>query len=306
MENSICCYALAETLKKISLDEAADIPSVIVCGSGGAEEVLKKIGLLYENTPDIYKIAFSKVETRQDCLEGTLYIPRLNDISGKRFRVFFYINKSHIVFVDDDDFSRRLIERVIRRKTHEGDTRERFLFNYLAEFISRDLPVLVEFENTLYALEDEIIGGGTHDFQSRLAPIRKRATLLRSYYDELTDLARALEEDENDFFNKKHTKYFGIIYDRANRLMNRAANITELAKETADAYQSSIDTRQNNNMQFLTIVSTVFLPLTLITSWYGMNFQNMPELQNGYPYVIALSIAVIVVCIIIFKKKHLL
>ena len=306
MENTLCCYALAETLKKISLEEAAGTHSVIVCGSAQAKEVLDKIGLLYENMPDISKIAFSKVETRQDCLEGTLYIPRLDDITGKRFGVFFYINKMHIVFVDDDGFSSRLIERVIRRKTHEGDTRERFLFNYLAEFISRDLPVLVAYENELSALEEEIINGVSHDFQSRIAPIRKKLTILRSYYDELTDLARALEEDENDFFNPKHTKYFGIIYDRADRLMNRAANITELAKETADAYQSSIDTRQNNNMQFLTIVSTIFLPLTLITSWYGMNFQNMPELQNGYPYVIALSITVIVICIIIFKKKHFL
>ncbi|MBQ9519401.1 MAG: cobalt transporter [Firmicutes bacterium] len=297
---------MAETLKKISLEEAAGTHSVIVCGSAQAKEVLDKIGLLYENMPDISKIAFSKVETRQDCLEGTLYIPRLDDITGKRFGVFFYINKMHIVFLDDDGFSSRLIERVIRRKTHEGDTSERFLFNYLAEFISRDLPVLVAYENELSALEEEIINGVSHDFQSRIAPIRKKLTILRSYYDELTDLARALEEDENDFFNPKHTKYFGIIYDRADRLMNRAANITELAKETADAYQSSIDTRQNNNMQFLTIVSTIFLPLTLITSWYGMNFQNMPELQNGYPYVIALSITVIVICIIIFKKKHFL
>ena len=293
-------------MKKISLEEAVSLPSVIVCGSDAAEDVLKKIKMLYENVPSISKIAFSKVETRQDCLEGTLYIPKLDDITGPRFRVFFYINKTHIVFVDDDNFSHRLIERVIRSKTHEGDTRERFLFNYLAEFISRDLPVLVNFEKQLSSLEEEIINGVTHDFQSRLAPIRKKASLLRSYYDELTDLARALEEDENDFFDSKYTKYFGIIYDRADRLMNRAANLTELAKETAGAYQSSIDTRQNNNMQFLTIVSTVFLPLTLITSWYGMNFQNMPELQNGYPYVIALSIAVIVICIIIFKKKHFL
>lgn len=54
-------------------------------------------------------------------------------------------------------------------------------------------------------------------------------------------------------------------------------------------------------MQFLTIISTIFLPLTLITSWYGMNFQNMPELQNGYPGVIFLSVLVIILCIWIFR-----
>ena len=60
---------------------------------------------------------------------------------------------------------------------------------------------------------------------------------------------------------------------------------------------------QNKNMQFLTVVSTIFFPLTLITGWYGMNFQNMPELKHGYPGVILLSLIVVAVCIIFFKKK---
>ncbi|MCI5870389.1 MAG: cobalt transporter, partial [Dorea sp.] len=49
-----------------------------------------------------------------------------------------------------------------------------------------------------------------------------------------------------------------------------------------------------------------FFPLTLITGWYGMNFQNMPELQSGYPGVIILSVIVVVICIILFKKKKML
>ena len=67
--------------------------------------------------------------------------------------------------------------------------------------------------------------------------------------------------------------------------MNKTAQLLEYAEQVKDAYQSRLDARQNRSMQFLTIISTIFLPLTLITSWYGMNFQNMPELQNGYPGV---------------------
>ena len=58
-------------------------------------------------------------------------------------------------------------------------------------------------------------------------------------------------------------------------------------------------------MQFLTVISTIFFPLTLITGWYGMNFKDMPELENGYPWVVFLSVAVIVICILIFKKKNI-
>ena len=59
-------------------------------------------------------------------------------------------------------------------------------------------------------------------------------------------------------------------------------------------------------MQFLTVVTTLFMPLTLIAGWYGMNFSDMPELHApyAYPIVIAISIAVTVIEIIYFKKKN--
>ena len=58
-------------------------------------------------------------------------------------------------------------------------------------------------------------------------------------------------------------------------------------------------------MQFLTMISTIFFPLTLITGWFGMNFYNMPELENGYPAIKVLSLVVVVGCIAIFKKMKI-
>lgn len=88
--------------------------------------------------------------------------------------------------------------------------------------------------------------------------------------------------------------------------MSKTAHLLEYAQQVRDAYQAQVDARQNQNMEFLTVISTIFFPLTLITGWYGMNFENMPELENGYPGVILLSIIVIIVCILFFKKKKML
>ena len=99
---------------------------------------------------------------------------------------------------------------------------------------------------------------------------------------------------------------FGTISDRADRLMGRAGQLLEYAKQVQDAYQAQVDARQNKNMEFLTVISTIFFPLTLITGWFGMNFKNMPELENGYPGVILLSLVVVVGCILFFKKKKML
>ena len=88
--------------------------------------------------------------------------------------------------------------------------------------------------------------------------------------------------------------------------MGRTGYLLEYAQQVRDTYQAQVDAVQNKNMQFLTVVSTIFFPLTLITGWYGMNFQNMPELEHGYPGVILLSLIVVAVCIIFFKKKKIL
>ncbi len=76
--------------------------------------------------------------------------------------------------------------------------------------------------------------------------------------------------------------------------------------QVREIYQSQIDIRQNQIMKVLTVVTTVFLPLSLIAGWYGMNFSGMPELQwpFGYPLVILISVLVVAVTCWFFKKKH--
>ena len=94
--------------------------------------------------------------------------------------------------------------------------------------------------------------------------------------------------------------------DRADRLTGRTVHLIDYAQQVKEAYQGQVDAQQNKNMQFLTVVSTIFFPLTLITGWYGMNFKDMPGLENGYPAVAILSILVVAGCIFLFKKKKIL
>ena len=72
------------------------------------------------------------------------------------------------------------------------------------------------------------------------------------------------------------------------------------------ARHETFEYNTNSIMKLLTIVTTVFMPLTLITGWYGMNFINMPELQweYGYPAIIIVSILVIIGCMSVFRRKH--
>ena len=95
---------------------------------------------------------------------------------------------------------------------------------------------------------------------------------------------------------------------RTERLHQYAAEMKEYTQQIREIYQTQITLQQNRVMNFLTVVTTIFMPLTLITGWYGMNFYNMPELhwQYGYICVIIISIVVIIAECIYFKKKKML
>ena len=81
--------------------------------------------------------------------------------------------------------------------------------------------------------------------------------------------------------------------------------ISDHAAQLRDIYQSHLDIKQNRIMTVLTIVTTIFMPLTLIAGWYGMNFKYMPELESGwgYPVTIIVSVLIVLGSLLFFKKK---
>lgn len=113
-----------------------------------------------------------------------------------------------MVIIDDEEFSLRLVQRIQRSRHNQGESREHFIYNFFSEFMLRDTELLAEHEQKLMELEENVNDGKTDDFLGTITPIRKELLILRSYYDEIMDLGRELEEDENGFFEKKTEKIF--------------------------------------------------------------------------------------------------
>jgi magnesium transporter len=96
-----------------------------------------------------------------------------------------------------------------------------------------------------------------------------------------------------------------MFTERVVRLRDIVTGQREYVMQLRDLMQSQLDVRQNRIMTVLTVVTSIFLPLTLIAGWYGMNFRYMPELEwrYSYPVVIVVSILIVVVCLVWFKRK---
>ena len=283
-----------------------ELRAVFVSESDTALQALEIAGISYEGDIDLDDIEFCKVESQQKCICGNLHIPRRNDVLGEKIRMYFFANRKNIVIIDDEDFAEKIIKRIIASRTKPGQSRERFLYNFCAKFMDEDLDNLGRYEKKIMGIEEEINEGDLDEVTEEIALLRKELLILREYYDEMNDFGKQLEENENNFFSGKNLSYFGTISDRADRLMGRTMYLLDYIGQVRDTYQGKVAEHQNDNMEFLTIISTIFFPLTLITGWYGMNFDNMPELTHGYPFVIGLSLVVVAVIIIIFKKRKIL
>lgn len=174
--------------------------------------------------------------------------------------------------------------------------------------IAGDIRYLEALEERLSRIEDDVLAGKIKDFNHRMTEFRKELLTLNRYYSQLLTVGEELWENQNELFDEAGLKLFRLFHQRVGRLQSNIQMMREHTLQISEVYQSQLDINQNNIMRLLTVVTAIFLPLTLIAGWYGMNFTNMPELhwRYGYPLVILVSLGVVGLCIWICKRKNFL
>ncbi len=240
-----------------------------------------------------------------DSLLGTFLVPSREDICGKQFRFSFALDEKGIVFIDESGFVQQQLASISARKKWRFPSLERFLYDFIEEIIVRDSRLLGSYDQRMNALEDGILNGVSREPAAEINDIRGELLDLKEHYDQLLDLCQELEENENGFFKTEELRYFRLLLERLTRLRERVNSLREYSFQIRDLYQSRSDERQNHAINRLTVLTSVFMPLSLITGWFGMNFANMPILYKkwGYPLICVLSLLVVVVCLAFFRKK---
>lgn len=250
-------------------------------------------------------IFLTKAEVNYDSLTGTFAIPDRKNPSGDDLKFAFVMDERGVVFIDDTGTAEKIINGVRHTKKWKMPSLERFLYDFLDQIVKDDLRLMENYETELDSMEQAIIDGDEDLPSGRLNDIRNDIRYLRIHYDQLMDLAAELQENENGFFEVENLRYFRLFIDRAARLHDTASSLRDYTMQLRDLYKAQLDIKQNRIMTVLTVVTTIFMPLTLIAGWYGMNFRVMPELnwQWSYPVVIAVSVAIVIGSLLFFKKK---
>ena len=254
---------------------------------------------------DISDIHGTRADVNFDSLTGSFSIPHRDDIAAPDTKFAFALDEKGIVFIDSTGEAERIINIIKNTKRWKKPSLERFIYDFIEYIIHGDQKLLERYEQELDRIEDDIMAAASDEYPMRINDIRSDVRDLRVHYEQLTDLAQELEENENNFFKANNLRYFHLVIQRIASLHDMAASLRDYSIQVRDLYQSRLDVRQNRIMTVLTVVTTVFTPLTVIAGWYGMNFIYMPELQSkyGYPAVIIVSVLIVVVSLVFFRKK---
>lgn len=247
-----------------------------------------------------------KAELLENCAAGTLLIPHKERLLSPGTSFAFCLTQDYLFFVDDTGEVEKLLQRLSQQPGLESNPIGLFR-EFLELVIQEDAPFLQHLESHLDELEEQLLAQKEpQHFENQLHRYRRGLLKLSAYYSQLEELGDTLASNRNGLFTKKDCRGFELFSRRASRLHSQTASLREYSLQLHQIYQSKIDLKQNRVMQFLTVVTTIFLPLTLITGWYGMNFTHMPELSLpwAYPGIFLLSVVILLVEIFFFRKKH--
>lgn len=230
------------------------------------------------------------------------------DKKMNRHNFGFIIKQNEVIFVDNANFVKAIIKKMKKNKFHGGAKVGRFLYDFLETIIESDLRYLEEMGDRLIKMESALIRGIVKDFSRLMAGFKKEMLMFYRYYTQLVDLGDELIENENGFFSQDEINLFEKYVNRAERLREETQFLRETSNQLRDVYSSQLDAKQNKIMKVLTVVTTVFMPLSISTAWYGMNFFDMPELtwEWGYEVFILGNLLTIFLCVWYLKKKKFL
>ncbi len=268
------------------------------------DALVQKLGLRSDFLRDCQR---SGVPSHESC-EGydflTLQIPDDTDQRKPPKRVCIYLSGHLLLFVCHKDTVVREVMDELRGIGMKSISLGRILHLYLDKLTGDDAIVLERIEQEVTDMEEKLMSSTQSGMPNEIIALRRKLLSLKRYYEQLLEITEEIEQNENGFIDKKAMRYLSMITRRVDRLYHSVLNLRDYVTQVRESYQAQIDIDLNKIMKLFTVITSVFLPLTLIVGWYGMNLR-MPEFNWTYGYAFVIGLCVVVAgSTLIYFKKH--
>ena len=176
-----------------------------------------------------------------------------------------------------------------------------FFFNSVCE---RDAKNLLVIEQAVADFEDDIISSKATDCSRELVDLRRKLLSYKRYYEATMSTYIELEKNANGLFCADRIRYFLMLVGRCDRNLHVIYSLSDYVTQVSDAFRAQVEIELNKTLKLFTVIVAIFLPLSLVAAWYGMNLK-MPEYfaEYGYPSVLLASGLIIVLGFWYFRKK---
>ena len=303
-------YQIKNKLTPCSAEEIVnakpgDPPYVVVMNPQTWYWTKEQFDMVIDIEMDPSDVLETKAIVNYDSLTGSFYVPRRSEMGGRPHQFSFALDEKGIIFIEYGEYAAKILEKISEKKYWRMPSLERFIYDFLEMLIEKDLHILNNIEQELRNIEDEILESSMDKYPDRLNDIRSFLMDMRIHYEQMLDLGQELEENENGFFVEENLRYFRLFTERVMRLMDQVKQLRDYTVQLRELFSTQLDIRMNRIMTVLTIVTVIFMPLTLIVGWYGMNFVYMPELKWRYGYLVVIIVSALILIggIMWFRKK---
>ncbi len=267
-------------------------------------EVIKATGRIF----DIHQLVLADiVNTRQrpkyEAYDGLVFVVlKMLDMQTSRSKVIFEqisILVSDNCVITFQEAPGDVLDAVRDRIRGSKGRIRKFGPDYLANCILDAIldgyyAVLDDLSERVIAMEERLIEEPGQDLLQQIYAARREYLLLRKYIRPVREIVASLERNENGLVRPETTLYIRDLYDHAIQIIETMESLRDSITGMLEMYLSSASNRMNEVMKVLTIIATIFIPLTFIAGIYGMNFEKMPELRWRFGYLAVWVIMLVV------------
>lgn len=256
-----------------------------------------------------------KIEYFEDQIFIIMNLPLIENDEVRIQQTSFFLGKDYLISFCEADFTpfepvvKRLNDKGSRLRAHGADL---LLYSLMDIVIDQGYPLLENFSLQLEELEEQVIENVGKDTLRKIHTIKRELISVRRMLWPQREVVNLLQRGDHSLIQQSTLIYLRDCYDHTIQIMELLESYRDMTASMLDIYLSSVSNKMNEVMRVLTVIATIFIPLTFIVGVYGMNFDteagplNMPELKwsFGYPLIWGIMISLAVGMLIAFKKRE--